>query len=122
MFPCPACHEIIALGTRSCRHCGIPIDEGTARKLNEQFKLVTDAIASANTFKFSIWGAVIIMVTSPLYFFGIVHLHPRVLLIEIGVIGAIIHAIIWLRKYGALQTRDPNYPNAVHSMRRALGV
>ena len=122
MFPCPACHEIIALGTRSCRYCGIPIDEGTARKLNEQFKRVTDAIASANTFKFSIWGAVILTVASPLYVFTSSRINMRFLLAEVGTLGAIIHAATWLRKYGALETRDPDYPAAVRSMRRALAV
>ena len=122
MFPCPSCHEIIALGSKSCRYCGIPIDESAARKLNEQFQQVTDAVARANTFKFSIWGAVIVIVTSPLYFLGMVRLSPHVLLAEIGVVGAIIYAATWLRKYGALQTRDPDYLPAVRSMRRALAV
>jgi hypothetical protein len=51
MFPGPACQEIITVGNTSCRYCGVPIDEATARRLNAGFQQVTDAVASANTFK-----------------------------------------------------------------------
>jgi hypothetical protein len=122
MFACPACQEIVAVGNTSCRYCGIPIDDATARRLNVSFRQVTDAVASANTFKQSIWAAVFLTVASPIYLIGMRLHNPRLLLVSVAPIGFLAYAISWQRKYGRLDTKDKDYPKAVQAMRRSLLV
>ena len=118
MFPCPACHEIIDIASRTCRYCNSPIDAARARQLNEQLKQVTDAVASANAFKFSIWIAILIMIVSPLYTVGVIGINVQHVVIEmVGTIGAIFYGVNWLRKYSKLQTGDPDYPRALRSVK-----
>jgi len=120
LFPCPACEEIIALGNVTCRHCGVSIDEETARRMNEGFQNVTDAVASANTFKQSIWLAVLLTVASPIYIFAMQQRNPRLLLVSAAPIGFLAYVLSWRRKYGRLDTRDKDYPESVKAMRIAL--
>ena len=120
LLPCPSCHEIVDVSTRACRYCGVEIDEATARRLNADFRRVTDAVASANTFKQSIWAAVISTVVGPLYLFLTMEHNPAVILLQAVPVGFLGYAITWRRKYGSLETRDKDYPDAVRSMRTAL--
>ena len=122
MFRCPGCQEIVALGNTSCRYCGVPIDEATAGRLNARFRQVTDAVASANTFKQSIWIAVLLTVASPIYLIGASQHNPRFLLASVAPIGFVAYVISWRRKYGRLETSDKDYPEAVQAMRRGLLV
>jgi hypothetical protein len=122
MFRCPACKEIVSVGNTSCQHCGVPIDEATARRLNAKFREVTDAVASANTFKQSIWLAVILAIASPIYVIGVRPYSPRLLLVSVAPIGFVGYVISWRRKYGALETLDEDYPDAVRAMRRSFLV
>ena len=120
MFPCSNCSENISVGNTSCRYCGSTIDEATARRLNLDFQRITDAVASANTFKQSIWLALLLTVLSPIYFLGIQE--RRLLLVSLAPIGFLSYAISWQRKYGRLATKDKEYPGAVRDMRRSLLV
>jgi hypothetical protein len=122
MFRCPSCDRIISLGTSTCRYCGLTIDEETARRLNEAFKRVTDAVASANTFKQSIWLAVFISVAGPLYLLLPGQPNPRVFLISLAPVLFLGYAVSWHYKYGKLSTQDRDYPEAVSAMRRSLLV
>ena len=122
MFRCPACQEIGAMGNTSCRYCGVPIDEATARSLNVSFRKVTDAVASANTFKQSIWAAVLLTVAGPIYVIVTVRHNPSILLVSVAPIGFLAYAISWQRKYGGLDTKDQDYPEALRAMRRSLLV
>jgi hypothetical protein len=121
MFPCPACHEIIAMANTSCRFCGVPVDAATAQRLNSDFRRVTDAVTSANTFKQSIWVAVLLTVAGPLILFG-THNNPRLLLLSVAPVGFLGYAVSWQRKYGSLETQDRDYPGAVRAMRVTLVV
>jgi hypothetical protein len=124
MFACPACQEIVSVGATSCRYCGIPIDESTATRLNAEFQRVSDAVASANTFKQSILVAVLLTVVSPIYLFGFSgrQPNPRFFLASAAPIGFLAYAISWQRKYGKLETRDKEYPEALRAMRLMLLV
>jgi hypothetical protein len=122
MYPCPVCEEIITVGNASCRYCGATIDEATAGRLNAAFQRVTDAVASANTFKQSIWAAVFLTVASPIFLFGMGQPNPRLLLVSAAPIGFLAYAITWRRKYGGLETGDEDYPEAVRAMNRSLLV
>jgi hypothetical protein len=122
LFPCPACREIIALGAVACRYCGAVIEAEQARALNAAYQKVTDAVASANAFKLSTSAAVLLTVFSAAFVLMESHIDSRLVLIEFGVIAAIIHAAKWFRTYGRLQTDDADYPGAVRSMRLALAA
>lgn len=120
MFPCPACRRIIYLGAANCKYCGVAIDEPTARRLNADYKKVTDAVASANTFKQAIWFAVLITVATPIYIFVLQGPSPRYLLVFFAPVFFLAHAILWQFKYGRLQTTDEDYPEAARAMRLNL--
>ncbi len=122
MFRCPACQEIVSVGSASCRYCGVPIDENTANHLNASFREVTDAVASANTFKQSVWLAVFLIIASPIYVVGISPYDPRLLMVSVAPIGFLGYVISWRRRYGRLETQDGDYPDAVRAMRRSLLV
>ena len=122
MFPCPNCKEIVRVDNTKCRYCGSTIDEASARRLNLDFQRVTDAVASANTFKQSIWLAVLLMVASPVIFLIIRTEDTRYLLISVAPIVFLGYAISWQRKYGRLETSDKEYPDALRDMRRTLLV
>jgi hypothetical protein len=119
-FPCPACREIISLGNATCRYCGVTVDESTARRLNAAFQKITDAVASANTFKQAIWLAVLITVVTPIYIFVIQGPSPRYILVSVAPVFFLGHAISWQFKYGKLETMDEDYPGAVRAMRLNL--
>ena len=119
MYPCPNCKEIITIGTGSCRYCGEAIDKETAQRLNLDFQKVTDAIAGANTFKQTIWLAILFALVSPLYFLVLGGGSERVLLLSAAPIAAIGYILSWWRKYGRLVTSDMEYPDAVRDMRRS---
>jgi hypothetical protein len=122
MFRCPNCKEIVRVDNTKCRYCGSTIDEATARRLNLDFQRVTNAVASANTFKQSIWLAVLLMVASPVIFLVIRSEDSRYLLISAAPIVFLGYAISWQRKYGRLETSDKEYPDAFRDMRRTLLV
>lgn len=122
MYPCPNCKEIVRIDSTECRYCGSTIDEATARRLNLDFQRVTDAVAKANTFKQSIWLAVLLIVASPVIFLIIRTEDARNILISAAPIGFLAYAISWQRKYGRLETPDKEYPDAVRDMRRSLLV
>ena len=122
LFACPSCQGIIPMGIASCRYCGIQIDAATALKLNADFKLVTDAVASANTLKQSIWAAVILTAASGWYLVAYSYPDTRVFLFSAAPVPFIGYGLNWHRKYGSLDTRDSDYPDAVKSMRVTLVV
>lgn len=122
MFPCPNCKEIIRVGSPECRYCGSAIDDATASRLNLDFKHVTNAVASANTFKQSILLAVLLMVASPLYFFVLHGNDQRAVIVSAAPFVFLFYAISWHRKYGRIQTSDKEYPDAVRDMRRSFLV
>ena len=122
MLPCPSCGAIVDVTSASCRYCGVAIDAETAHRLNAEFQRVTDAVASANTFKQSIWAAVLLTVIVLLYVLASGHLSAKYVLVSVAPVGFIANGVSWQRKYGALETQDMDYPGAVGAMRRALGV
>jgi len=122
MLPCPSCQEIVDVSTRTCRYCGAQIDETTARQLNADFQRVTDAVARANTFKQTIWLAVLLAFAGPLYLLLTAANHSLVIVLPFVPVGCVVYAISWHRKYGSLKTRDKDYPDSVRSMRIGLIV
>jgi hypothetical protein len=122
MLPCPSCHEIINVSSTSCRYCGTQIDEATARRLNNEFQRVTDAVASANTFKQSLWVAVLSAIAVPILLILTLEQNPAFFVVPMLPVGFIAYALSWRRKYGSLETRDEDYPGAVRSMRLTLIV
>jgi hypothetical protein len=122
MFPCPDCQEIISVENSNCRYCGVAIDEATSRRLNADFQQVSDAVTSANTFKESIWLAVLLTVAIPIYLLATHHQNLQVLVMSAASIGFIVYGLSWNRKYGGLETKDRDYPESVRAMRRSLLV
>jgi hypothetical protein len=120
MFPCPACGAILSTGAANCRYCAVPIDEATAHRLNESYKKVTDAVTNANTFKQSIWLAILLSIASPAYVFVLQGRNPRYFLVSAAPVLFLIYGVSWHLKYSRLETRDKDYPDALRAMRWSL--
>lgn len=121
-FPCPRCRQIIALGAERCKYCDALIDATHAAALNAEYQKVTDAVASANTFKMSIPAAVLLTAICGVYLVTANLVSQRFLLLPFVVVSATVYAVNWFRKYGKIQTDDPDFPDALKAMRRALVV
>ena len=114
-YPCPACNEIISIEANTCRFCKAPVDRVTAQRLLTENQRVTNAVASANTFRISIALAVLTVI------FGIWEVFanggtPNGIPFLGGL--ALVYGAYWLYGYGSLETLDPDYPVAVRRVKR----
>lgn|GEM_PF-493412 len=113
VYPCPACKETISAEANNCRFCHLPIDAATAERLLVENQRVTNAVASANTFRLSVslaalvilWGIMEVLTKGP---------SPAVFLPLVG-IG---YGALWLYRYQSLTTSDVDYPRAVKRVKR----
>jgi len=117
VYPCPVCNETISADANNCRFCHYPIDAATAERLLFENQRVTNAVASANTFRLSVWLAALVILG------GIVDLltngsSPAVVLplIAIGYGG------LWFYRYRSLITKDADYPLAIKRVKRTIAV
>jgi hypothetical protein len=115
-FQCPACHQFLLMGATTCRFCNRPIDRETAKQLLIQNQKVMNAVASANTYKLTILGA---MIYGAWQFWSVL---SEDFSRELGVLGiaAIGFGAHWLHRYRSLITDDVDYPVAVKAVKRTL--
>lgn len=117
-YACPACNEIISIEANTCRFCKIPVDRVTAQRLLIENQRVINAVASANTFRFSIWLAGLIFILGVWEVFE--NGRPK----SISFLGglALVYGTLWLYGYGSLNTLDPDYPVAVRRVKLTMAV
>ena len=119
-FPCPECHEFIAVGAETCRHCGSLVDAEQARRLHSEHQLVTQAVAGANNVKVSIGVAAFMMVVCPvLLLSGERYVYVFTMVCAAVAFGAISTTREWLKQAGSLSTDDGDLPEALRSTRLA---
>jgi Flp pilus assembly protein TadB len=121
-FPCPSCREIITLGAERCKYCDALIDAKHAEALNADYQKVTDAVASANSFRLSIWVAALTTIALAA---GVVLNALRgstPLAVPVVSAAATVYAVNWFRKYGRIRTDDSDFPEALRAMRWALAA
>ena len=114
-FPCPSCNETISAEANNCRFCHLPIDAATAERLLLENQRVTNAVASANSFRLSVSLEALVV------FWGIIDgltkgSSPAVWLPLVG----ISYGALWLYRYGSLTTSDVDYPLAVKRVKRTM--
>lgn len=115
-FQCPGCREFLLMGAATCRFCNLPIDAETARQLLIENQQVINAVANANTYKLSIWPAMLYL-TWRLWHLEIESYSIMPGTIEIIAIG---YGLFWLHRYRSLVTKDADYPVAVNAVKRTL--
>jgi hypothetical protein len=118
VYACPACNEIISIEADTCRFCKVPIDRVAAQRFLIENQRVTNAVASANTFRFSIWLAVLTAI------FGLWGVLANGRPESISFLGslALIYGACWLYGYGSLDTLDPDYPVAVRRVKLTMVI
>ena len=118
-YPCPACNEIISIDANACRFCKAPVDRVTAQRLLTENQRVTNAVARANTFRFSIWLAGLTAI------FGVWEVlandRPPNGISFLGVV-ALGYGAWWLYNYGSLSTLDPDHPVAVRRVKLTMAI
>jgi len=117
VYPCPSCNETISSEARTCRFCNLPIDAATAERLLLDNQQVTNAVASANTFRLSVLFAALMILA------GILDVMTKgsgpaasLPLIAIG------YGVWWLYRYRSLITKDVDYPVAVKRVKLTIVV
>lgn len=114
-FPCPNCNEIINDTMETCRYCSAPVDRQAAAVAAELQSKVNQACSDASYLKtaaFLMWA-----------FLGLSFI-PFIPLVSWGFIGMFVVVPIliirWQVKFGSIQTKDPDYPQARRSKNLAL--
>ena len=125
MFRCPSCKEVIRTGKPVCQYCNFSIDGPTAHAEALKFQAGIDACASANHIKSLNYAApVLILIDILIPFLGSTDnpfMSPRMpLYASILPLGALVAVVQWGAKYGALQTDDPDFPEAKRAVKKAL--
>jgi hypothetical protein len=122
MFRCLSCNEVITLGSTTCRFCSVPISPDAARAAAEQFDKVQNACEKANTIKVGNIAAGI-FVALQLFLMFTNSLGSSKLFLAWAVPPAALIAVGgWFYKYGSLQTKDPDYPEAKAAMKTSLWI
>jgi hypothetical protein len=125
MFRCPGCKEVIRTGKPVCQYCNFSIDGPTAHAEALKFQAGIDACASANHIKTLNYGApLLLLIDIAIPFLGStddLFMSPRMpLYASFLPFGALVAVVQWLTKYGALQTDDPDFPEAKRAVKKAL--
>jgi len=125
MFRCPSCKEVIRTGKPVCQYCNFSIDGPTAHAEALKFQAGIDACASANHIKSLNYAApVLLLIDILIPFLGSTDnpfMSPRMpLYANILPLGALVAVVQWGAKYGALQTDDPDFPEAKRAVKKAL--
>jgi len=115
-FPCPNCNEIINDSVRECRFCHAAIDPQAARAAGELQARVNEACSEASYTATAAYLmlAFLVLDVLPIPFI------PFWLAYLLTFFAVIFMVIRWQVKFGALQTRDPDYKRALFSRNVAL--
>jgi len=125
MFRCPSCKEVIRTGQPACQYCDSSIDVPTAHAEALKFQAGIDACAAANHIKSLNYAApVILLLDAALLFLwsGDEFFSSTRMRIGISILpfGSLAGAFGWFKKYGGLQTDDPDFPEAKQTVKKAL--
>lgn len=122
MFRCLSCNEVITIGSTTCRFCSVAISPQAALAAAEQFDKVQKACEKANTIKSGNIGAGLFIVIQFLFLFISSLGSPEFFLIWAAPPAALIAILSWFFKYGSLQTKDPDYPEAKAAIKLSLWI
>lgn len=122
MFRCLSCNEVITIGSTTCRFCSVPISQQAALAAAEQFDKVQNACEKANTIKVGNIGAGLFVAIQFFILFTNNLGSPKFFLIWAAPPAALIAILSWFYKYGSLQTKDPDYPEAKAAMKLSLWI
>jgi hypothetical protein len=122
MFRCPSCNEVLTLGQTACRYCSIPISQDRALAAAAQFETVSKAVSQANNLKFGNIAALLFIGIQTFLCLTYDQTSPRFFIVQAAPVIALVTLLIWFFKYGTLQTKDPDYPEAKAAIKKSLLV
>jgi hypothetical protein len=114
-FPCPGCRQIIDTTMQSCRFCGAVIDPAAAAAAATLQELVQKACSQASSARITAMAMPVLFLLSFVPFIGIVGLA--------GIAATLLivpwNLILWRRRFGKLESPDPDLPRARQAVREA---
>jgi hypothetical protein len=121
LFRCPSCHEVIRLGSATCRFCSVMIDEQVARAAAAQFEQITQACAAANNLKLLNLTIPILLLLQVYFLFSnpAVGIGRRFGLLSLGGPALVLG---WFFKHRQLQTNDADFLQAKKQMKASFGL
>jgi hypothetical protein len=119
-LPCPGCRQIIDTTMQSCRFCGVAIDPATAAMA---------ATLQERVQKAWYWAGVIRRFAMAMPVFFLLSFVPMVAVAFIGrsyndwaLLLIIVSLILWSKRFGKLESPDPDLSRARRAVRQALLV
>ncbi len=117
-FPCPGCRQIIATTVQSCGFCGVAIDPAAAAMAATLQERVQEAWTHAGRIRR-------FAMAMPVFF--LLSFVPMVAALgyacnELALLLIPVSLILWSKRFGKLESPDPDLPRARRAVRQALLV
>jgi hypothetical protein len=114
-FPCPGCRQIIDTTMQSCRFCGVVIDPAAAAAAATLQERVQKACSQATSARITAMAMPVLFLLSFVPFIGVVGLA--------GIVATLFivpwNLIQWRRRFGKLESPDPDLPRARRALKEA---
>ena len=117
-FPCPNCHEFINTGMTTCKYCSIPVDPQIASAAVELQDKINRACNDASLVRNLAGVMWVCFFVRFIPFVGLVGLIGMVALFFV----VPIRLILWLIRFGGIQTADIDYKGAKRNILVAFGL
>jgi hypothetical protein len=117
-FPCPSCHEFINDSMTKCKYCSVPIDPEAASAAVELQDKVNRACNDASLVRNlagAMWVFFLVRFIPIIGYLALVGMILLFLLIPVRL-------IMWLVRFGGIQTADLDYKRAKRNILVALGL
>ena len=117
-FPCPNCHEFINTSMTTCRYCSVPIDPqaaSTAVELQDKVNRACNDASLVRNLAGAMWVFFFVRLIPIIGFLASVGMFLLFLLIPIRL-------IMWLVRFGGIQTADLDYKRAKRNILVAFGL
>jgi hypothetical protein len=116
--PSSTCREMISADAGECRFCGFRFTPEQAHAAEHAQATVESALGQAANLKYGGGVALLFLVAEVYFCLFATWVSVYFLVIQVAPAIGLFSGLNWIRKYGALQTDEPDYPEATRAMHR----